>query len=57
MELNVLLEMKEYIEDFEEFKQEEPGTGYELADLIELNKMPALYYKILKEIETLNNKG
>jgi len=57
MKLNLLLEIKKYIEETEETMESEYGCGYSLSKLIELNRMPDLYFKVLKEIEILNNKG
>jgi len=51
MEVDLLKEIKEYIEQRELSKAGEYGTEDSIAELLEENKMPSLYFKICKLIE------
>ena len=57
MENELLIEMKEYIEDMEETVEGEWGSGRSIDYLLANKKMPELYYKIIKEINQKENNG
>lgn len=52
--LKVLIEMKNYIEDMEVTISEEFGGVHSFEELVKLNEVPELYWKVL---ELLGIKG
>lgn len=53
MNIQFLENIKEYIENCEESFSAEYDTAQSKEELIELKKMPDIYYDVLKEIESI----
>lgn len=52
---NLLIEIKDYIEETEDANLGECGDSRTLEDIIKSNNMPDIYYKVCKAIENLTN--